>query len=242
MSLRAGDLEGLVKKTFEIDSYKSKIGEDDDIVVLTFTVDYENPAKDLEHFIERGYDFVLDADKSNIENDDGTYKVYVEIKRNRKIAEQILEILDGIERLTKIDQMKFRYYKSFKRFDANLENLKNIVPVDANSYKITTERSVLENFANFFADSYATNIQLLDESIVFRSSRVLPLKFKIYDSGFSQSIDKIYKSDILTEYKDVSETIYLTKIIGDYNIAKSGKLFVFENNGYKLILDGPYET
>ena len=60
-SLRKDDLRFLVKKVFEIDAYKSKIGDDYDVVVLSFTVDEEDPATDLENFIEMGYDFVLDA-------------------------------------------------------------------------------------------------------------------------------------------------------------------------------------
>ena len=62
MNLRANDLKGLVKSVFEIDSYKSKIGYDEDIIVLSFTVEFDDPAKDLESFIELGYDFVLDSD------------------------------------------------------------------------------------------------------------------------------------------------------------------------------------
>ena len=80
-SLRPNDLRHFVKKVFEIDSYKSKIGNDSDVVVLSFTVGSEDPAKDLENFIEMGYEFVIDADVSSGETDDGTYKVFVELER-----------------------------------------------------------------------------------------------------------------------------------------------------------------
>ena len=85
-SLRTHDLRHFIKKVVDIDSFKSKIGDDEDVVVLTFTVDHEDPAKDLENFIEMGYDFVLDADVSPGELDDGTYKVYVELERGRHVA------------------------------------------------------------------------------------------------------------------------------------------------------------
>jgi hypothetical protein len=45
--LEAGDLKYLVSHIFDIDSYKSKIGEDGDMVVLSFTVDDKAPADDL---------------------------------------------------------------------------------------------------------------------------------------------------------------------------------------------------
>ena len=39
------------------------------------------------------------------------------------------------------------------------------------------------------------------------------------------------------ESKDVSEILFLTKFIGDYNITKIDNTFVFENNGYAVALE-----
>ena len=35
--LKAGDLEGVVSKTFSIDQYKSKMGEDKNILAVSYT-------------------------------------------------------------------------------------------------------------------------------------------------------------------------------------------------------------
>ena len=137
MSLRAHDLRYLVKEVFEIDAYKSKIGDDFDVVVLSFTVEGEDPAKDLENFVEMGYDFVLDADVSPGETDDGTYKVFIELERGRHVAEQIHDLLDGIERLTGIPDMRYRYFKNFESLDANLDNLKTTIPVNKEDYELS---------------------------------------------------------------------------------------------------------
>ena len=53
--LKAGALEGVVGNRFSIDQYKSKMGEDKNILVLGFNVDGSAPAKDLERFAEVGY-------------------------------------------------------------------------------------------------------------------------------------------------------------------------------------------
>ena len=50
--LKAGDLEGVVNRRFSIDQFKSKMGEDRNIMVLSFVVDGLEPAKDLERFAE----------------------------------------------------------------------------------------------------------------------------------------------------------------------------------------------
>ena len=49
--LRSSDLEHLVSDTFMIDTYKSKMGEDRDVAVLSFRVKDRLPALDLMEFI-----------------------------------------------------------------------------------------------------------------------------------------------------------------------------------------------
>lgn len=236
-SLRANDLRHFVKKVFEIDSYKSKIGDDEDIVVLSFTVDSEDPAKDLENFIEMGYSYVLDADVSTGETDDGTYKVYVELERNRHVPEQILELLNGIKKVATIDEFRFRYFKSFKSQEATLENLKNSVPLDKNSYNSVTESQHINNFSNFFVNSYSDNINVIDESITFSRIWKEPLTFEIISSGPKREVYDSLRGPIMLENKDIAEVLYLTKSIGNYNITKIGNAFVFENNGWAVVLE-----
>lgn len=236
-SLRKNDLKFLVKKVFEIDSYKSKIGDDEDVVVLSFTVDHEDPAKDLENFIEMGFDFVLDADVSPGETDDGTYKVFVELERGRKTADQILELLNGIEKLTSMPDMRFRYFKSFKSKDANKENLEAAIPTDKESYEIATKRNSLDNFSNFFSNSYSDDINVVDESITFKRIWKDPVTFNIINSGSKQDVYDSIHGPIMLESIDIAEVLYLTKSIGNYNITKIGNSFIFENSGWAVALE-----
>lgn len=236
-SLRSNDLKGMVKKVFDIDSFKSKIGDDEDIITLSFTVDYEDPAKDLENFIEMGYNFVLDADTSPGELDDGTYKVFVEIERNRHAPAQIIELLQGIERLTGIPDMRFRYYKSFKSQEATLENLNNTVPLDKDSYEIATSQSMLENFSNFFSNCYSDSINVIEESISFKRLHGEAIKFKILTSGQKSDVYNQIKGPIMLESKDIAEVMFLSKCIGNYNITKVGNSFIFENSNYAVALE-----
>jgi len=236
-SLRTNDLRHFVKKVFEIDSYKSKIGDDQDVVVLSFTVDSEDPAKDLENFIEMGYPFILDADVSSGETDDGTYKVYAELERSNHAPEQINQLLDGIKKVTGINEFRFRYFKSFKSKDATLENLTKEVPTDKNSYEIATSKGMLENFSNFFSNSYTDSITALEESIRFERVRMDPVEFKIITSGPKKAVYDSIKGPIMIESKDIAEVLYLTKSIGNYNITKINNTFIFENNGWAVALE-----
>ena len=80
-SLGYKDLGGLVKPTIHVDEFSSKMGDDDDIIVVSFFVRDQQAAKDLMMWFEKGYDFVLDADRSPGEIKPGRYLVYVELRR-----------------------------------------------------------------------------------------------------------------------------------------------------------------
>lgn len=235
--LLAGDLKRLVNNIFEVDSYASKMGSDKDIVVLSFTVEQLEPAKDLVRFLERGYDFVLDADHSPGELDNGKYKVFVEIERNRRIAEQILELLYGIRELTEEENFKFRYHKSFHSIDATEENLKETIPSNKDDYEITIQENRLNNFSNFFNRSYLENISVENDDIVFQKMYAEPLRMRIKDFGQKHQVYNNIEGKIMIESKDMSEIMYFTKYLGNYNITKIGTTFVLENEGYALALE-----
>jgi hypothetical protein len=236
-ALREKDLKNLVKNVFEIDNYQSKIGDDRDTVVLAFTVDSRDPAKDLENFLEMGYDFILDSEATTGELDDGKYRVFAELERGKHVPEQIMEMLDGLSKLTGIDNFRFRYHREFKSMEATLENLEMKIPLDGDSYDNAIQTEGLNNFSKFFSNSYIDDIKLLGETITFKRIHKDPINFKIVDFGSKQEMHEQTKGPIMLEGNGMAETIYLTKYIGNFNINKVGTKFILENNGYALILE-----
>jgi hypothetical protein len=236
-ALREKDLRNLVKHIFEIDNYKSKIGNDKDIVVLTFVVDSKDPAEDLENFLEMGYEFIMDAETTTGELDDGKYRVFVEIERGRHIAEQITEMLDGISKLTGIDEFRFRYHKEFKSIPATKENLEINIPADPDSYETKIAEQGINNFSEFFSNSYVDDIKLLGETLQFKRIHKDPISLNIVDFGTKQDMHSKVTGPVILEGNGMAESIYLTKYIGDYNINKVGSSFILEKNGYALILE-----
>lgn len=227
----------LVDNIFEIDGYKSKMGSDKDIVVLSFTVEQNESADDLVNFIERGYGFVLDADKTPGELDDGKYKVFVEMERNRHVPENIMELLDGVGKLCEIDNFKFRYYKSFNSVEASMEALSEAIPISKEDYEISIQENRINNFSNFFGRSYLENVSVDHDDLVFQKMYAEPLRMRIKDSGLVESVYSKIEGRIMIESKDMAEVLYLTKYIGNYNITKVGNLFVFENENFAVALE-----
>lgn len=229
MGLETKDLQYLVDKIIEIDSYKSKMGNDADIVTLAFNVTTESAAKDLENFFEKGYPFVLDADTSSGEQSDGFYRVFVEIERNKDIPTQIMELADGVKKLAGIDDIRFRYYKNFKSASLDEENL-SIVPIDSDTYGLKVNETRMENYKNFFSNSFAESIDMLDDKLIIKNTYAQSLKFEVTDFGKDITINEKINME------DMAEVIFLTKYLGDYNITKYGQHIVLTNEDYQLKL------
>jgi hypothetical protein len=237
MALRENDLRGLVKDIFEVDNYKSKIGNDRDVCVLTFIVDSKDPAEDLENFIEMGYDFVMDAECTSGELDDGKYRVFVEIERSRHLSEQLVELIDGVSKVTGIEDFRFRYHKEFKSVEATQEQYDKKIPNDPDAYDAAVESSGINNFQEFFINSYVDDVKLLGETLSLKRVYKDLLEFKVVDFGEKYDIHQKARGPIMLEGNGMAETIYLTKYIGDFNINKIGEQFILEKNGYALILE-----
>jgi hypothetical protein len=135
-NLEMGDLKRLVHSELHIDEYKSKMGDDADIAVISFKVAGKEPSLDLVSFIEKGYDFVLDADVSSGEKEGGDYLVFVELERTPSLPEQIMKIINDLLNLTEqeIEDWRVRYYKSITDHELTQESLARIIPLTSEEY------------------------------------------------------------------------------------------------------------
>ena len=135
--LEQGDLKRLIHPELHVDEFKSKLGDDCDVIVLSFKVDSKDPAADLVSFIEKGYEWILDADVSSGEMDDGSYIVFAELDRDDSAPENIMSLLDDLMNLTDqdIEDWRVRYYKAHKETTLSLEALHNLIPLSPEAYE-----------------------------------------------------------------------------------------------------------
>jgi len=135
-NLEAGDLKRLVHTELHIDEYKSKMGDDADVCVISFKVSGKEPSADLVSFIEKGYDYVLDADVSSGEKEGGDYLVFVELERTAELPEQIIAIMKDVMNLTEqtIEDWRVRYYKLTNDNELTVDSLTSIIPLSPEDY------------------------------------------------------------------------------------------------------------
>jgi hypothetical protein len=235
MTLQQNDLVDLVDRIIEVDGYKSKMGSDADIITVSFATSTKESADDLASFLERGYTFVLDADATPGEQSDGTYKVFVEIERDKTSVDNIMELANGVENLTGLKNLRFRYYKDFKSKPLATDSLSEVLPLDPKDYDDIVQESNMNNYVNFFNKSYVNEVHMRNDTLTIKKLYADPVYFKVIDFGPTErTLNAIEESFNPWEF---AEIIYLSKYIGDYNITKYGNKLTFENNDHTLVVE-----
>lgn len=145
--LEQNDLGKLVQPSLHIDEYKSKMGDDEDICVLSFILKGKEPALDLSSFIEKGYGWVLDADVSSGEVEDGNFLVFVEAERNPELAENIFTMMNDIMNLTDqtLEEWVVRYIKTDEEGPLSQETLEKLIPPSVEAYEKKVGASQMES-------------------------------------------------------------------------------------------------
>ena len=135
--LETGDLKRLIHTELHIDEFKSKLGADEDTVVVSFKVKGKEPAQDLVNFIEKGYEWVIDADVSSGEMDDGDFIVFIECDRNPKLAQELVEMMEDIMNITEqtAEDWRVRYYTSQEDHKLDVDSLRNLIPSTPEEYE-----------------------------------------------------------------------------------------------------------
>jgi hypothetical protein len=144
-SLNFKDLEGLLKPTIHVDEFSSKMGDDDDIIVISFFVRDQQAAKDLMMWFEKGYDFVLDADRSPGEIRPGRYLVYVEMRRRSTAGGNVEQLLDDLNTLTEFENSSAwtMHYKN-KEIPFSRDAFDSTVPLTPSAYRERYEKDLNE--------------------------------------------------------------------------------------------------
>jgi hypothetical protein len=129
------DMEGLLKPTIHVDEFAAKMGDDDDIIVISFFVRDLQAAKDLMAWFEKGYDFVLDADRSPGEIKPSRYLVYVEIRRRSTAPLNVNRLLEDLSSLTEFEPSDWRMHYKGQDVDWSEEAFAELVPLTPDDYR-----------------------------------------------------------------------------------------------------------
>lgn len=143
-ALNYKDMVGMMKPTIHVDEFASKMGDDDDIIVISFFVRSKAAARDLVNWFEKGYDWVLDADQSPGEIRPGRYLVYIEMRRRSSAGRNIAEALDDLGTLTEFLPEEWSMHYEDKTYPFTVEQFDRVVPLSPKEYRRRKEQDLNE--------------------------------------------------------------------------------------------------
>lgn len=233
--LRRGDLKNFVSDVFTVDHFKSKMGEDRDVVVVGFRVKEKYPAMDLMEFIEKGYKFILDGDMSAGEEQDGQYQVFVEIERTPNLPGQLSELLSGVGHLCGCYEWKFRYQKSSTLVEFNEQSVLKNIPLTPADYEIKILEIKNQDVKEFFNQG-ATEVFLDNDNMLnFSKPYAGDIQAKFIAIGNYDDVKQTLPGPISLDESSQSQSLWLNKYLGNYEVHKiSGKFLI--RNGKKAVV------
>lgn len=143
-SLDYHDMVGYVTPVLGIDEFESRIGDDSEIIVLNFIVSGSKVGENLVDWLERGYDWIIDAEISPGEVLDKKYYVFAEINRTSNAPRRIMEVLDDLNTLTDIKKDGWKIKIDGKKYPASEEIIKEKITLSSSEYKNNKEGELNE--------------------------------------------------------------------------------------------------
>jgi hypothetical protein len=117
-----------------IDEFQSSIGEDRELVVFNFIVNAKEVGTDLVEWLERGYEWIIDADISPGEVLDKKWYVFAEAKRRSTTPERIIEVLEDLKTLTGLSLDDWEITAYGNKIKAEVEEITAVVPLSPADY------------------------------------------------------------------------------------------------------------
>lgn len=130
------DLKGQMEPVCSVDEYVARLGDDSNIVTLTFILKNKEAAEDLTTWFELGYDFVLDASVSEGQLSPGKWLVFVEMKRRSNVPKKIVRLLSDLNTLTDMDVTDWTVKVNEQEYDADVDILKEVIVLTPEQYKL----------------------------------------------------------------------------------------------------------
>lgn len=161
------DMKNQLDSTVTVDEYAAKMGEDSDIVTLTFKVKSKQAGKDLESWLELGYDYVLDANTSDGELEPGIWLVFAEMLRKSNVPKKIVQILKDLKTLTGLDIDDWTVVVDGTKHKADEDQLKSAILLTPKDYDRVKGKETEEELNEYrkIAGLENKNVYTVDEEI-----------------------------------------------------------------------------
>lgn len=240
MSLKHQDLTGTIIPRILVDEYMPKDRDEKNTIVVTFMSSDQQPANDLNTFIQRSYIEIFDSEASTVTDDDGNYLVFVEFPRTPDFIKTFRYLIKDIENVTGKQEWRVStYLTNGETVDYRTDEFEAFIVTDPNKYVTKKEferKSVHESIENLIEHT-AASYELNGEYIRFFNSRYA-ITAKLTDGGdYDSVIGRNYLSESAFRLSDATfEVKVLESILENCTITPIDEYLLLSNESGDVVL------
>jgi len=234
MSLKNEDLKGTILPKVSIDEFEPKAGNNEQVIVVAFYLLDQEPAEDLNTFIQRGYIDTLDVEASPNTDEDGNYLVFVEMERNDTFPNKFQALLKDVENVSGPLVWRVKTYLSNDReFDFNDPEIYKFIITNPDEYISKDDfmkESVQSEVTSFLQDSNIMYLNFEGNSITIGSG-ARKIVAEVVDVGdYDTVIGRNFLSESAFKLNDRPiEATMLGGMLGNYDVMPIGKFLCVGN-------------
>ena len=189
MGIKAGDLVDTILSKISIDEFEPKTGKSKDVTVVGFNVTEESAGQDLNNFLNSSIHDIRDVEVSPNPNKQGYFMVFVELDRNEKVFDNIMELVSDVKNVSGNLKWKASTHLTDEYYPLESEELKRYIITDPDNYltkeeweeqvraedeRLAAEEEASDNsnsILEFLKDSSLLEAGINDNKIVMRGSK-----------------------------------------------------------------------
>ena len=234
MSLTHNDLSGTILPVISLDEFNPKAGKTEEVIVVAFYAHDQEPADDLNTFIQRGVIDTLDVDVSPSTDDEGRYLIFVEMGRDDTFPEKFKALIKDIENVTGKQEWKVRTYLSNdKEFDYTDPAIYKYVITEPEEYVTKDDfmkESIQDDIKEFLKNSGVVHLTV-NENTVTMSAGINKIMYEVVDVGdYDAVIGRNFLKESAFDMGSRSmESRILSSILGNYSVTQLGNLLCVGN-------------
>lgn len=241
MSLKKDDLKGTILPEISIDEFEPKAGDDKDVIVIAFYLDDQEPAEDLNTFIQRGFIDTLDVEVSPNTDKDGRYLVFVEMSRDDGFPNKFQALLKDVENVSgKMNWQVRTYLAEDQVFAFNDPALFNWIIINPEEYVPKDEfkmKEIDEGIVEFFNASLVSDLTIDGKDITLMHNR-RKIVSEVVDVG---DYDIVIGRNFLSEAafgvgKNPFEAQVLQSMLGNCQVLSLGKYLCVSRDDQVMLL------
>ena len=241
MSLKNEDLHGTILPTVSIDEFEPKAGEDTEVIVVAFYLLDQDPADDLNTFIQRGVIDSLAVEVSPNTDDEGRYLVFVEMERDDTFPNKFQALLKDIENVSgKMDWKVKTYLSDDQEFAFNDPEIYKFIILNPEEYISKDEfmkESMEDKVKSFLQDAHIMYCDFSGNTVTMgRGSKAIIAE--VVDVG---DYDTVIGRNFLAESafrltNTPIEATVLTGMLGVYDVMPIDKYLCVGKNDKVMLL------